>query len=171
MEYCERGDLYEFVRVYTNHMEKKGSQNRGLLVNDLVLLKFILYQLIDAVGNLHNQANYAHMDIKLENVLISNEGFLKLCDFGFSSPTNNLINKKLGTEAYMAPEIYDAKYRPCMAKPTDIFSLGVLFFILTFGAPPFHSAEHTDTYFKYLKVKPGSADYFKFHPHSRGLFA
>lgn len=80
------------------------------------------------------------MDIKLENVLISAEGELKFCDFGFSIPTLNLVKKRMGTESYMAPEVYDAKNLPCRASTTDIFSLGVLFFMMAFGAPPFVSA-------------------------------
>jgi len=90
---------------------------------------------------MHNKAGFAHMDIKLDNILISNEGNLKLCDFGLSTYATNMISKKLGTEAYMAPEIHYARTTPCLAKNTDIFSLGILFFIMTFGAPPFHSAQ------------------------------
>lgn len=104
------------------------------------LLKIMFLQLIDAISALHNKAGYAHMDIKLDNILISNEGNLKLCDFGLSTPATSLISKKLGTEAYMAPEIHYARQTPCVAKCTDIFSLGILFFIMTFGAPPFHTA-------------------------------
>jgi hypothetical protein len=59
---------------------------------------------------------------------------------------------------------------PCIAQATDIFSLGTLFFMLTFGAPPFHSATPQDTYFKYLKLKPGNTEFFKFHPHTRVLY-
>jgi serine/threonine protein kinase len=81
------------------------------------------------------------MDIKLDNILISDDGHLKLCDFAFSTWANALISKKMGTENYMAPEIHHARQIPCQAKATDIFSLGTLFFMLTFGAPPFHSAQ------------------------------
>jgi len=55
-------------------------------------------------------------------------------------PTNQLVTKKMGTLTYMAPEIYDAATLPCKALTTDIFSLGVLFFMMAFGAPPFASA-------------------------------
>jgi serine/threonine protein kinase len=71
----------------------------------------------------------------------------------------------------MAPEIYNAYELPCKALPTDVFSLGVLFFMMAFGAPPFQSAEFSDGYFSYLKLRPGNTDFFKFHPHKTALFA
>ena len=51
-----------------------------------------------------------------------------------------------------------------------MFSLGVLFFILAFGAPPFRAAVKTDIYFNYLATKPGNTDFFKYHPHTKQLF-
>jgi serine/threonine protein kinase len=54
-------------------------------------------QIIDSLSLLHNKAKYAHMDLKLENILISNDGLLKLCDFGFAAPANELVGKILGT--------------------------------------------------------------------------
>lgn len=70
----------------------------------------------------------------------------------------------------MAPELHAARDFPCKAQNTDIFSLGVLFFMLAFGAPPFNSAEMSDGYFAFLKQRPDSIDFFKFHPHTRLLF-
>ena len=81
-----------------------------------------------------------------------------------------MISKILGTQSYMAPEIYNSRTTPCNAKMTDIFSLGVLFFILAFGAPPFHSAQMSDSYFKFLKMRPGNLDFFKYHPHTKHLY-
>lgn len=110
------------------------------------------------------------MDIKLENILISNEGILKFCDFGFSMPKGSFVTKKMGTAAYMAPEIYKADEMPCKAEQTDIFSLGVLFFMMAFGAPPFQAAEFSDSFFSFLKLRPGNNDFFRYHPHTRSLF-
>lgn len=76
----------------------------------------------------------------------------------------------MGTQIYMAPEIHNAKDIPCRAQATDIFSLGVLFFMLAFGVPPFHSAEMSDGFFAFLKARPDSLDFFKFHPHTRTLY-
>jgi serine/threonine protein kinase len=128
------------MRSYTDFKAEKGGIIKGMLIDDLSLLRSIFSQLASAVSSLHNEAGYAHMDIKLENILISDEGLLKLCDFGFSTKTTSQISKILGTQSYMAPEIYNSRNTPCNAKMTDVFSLGVLFFILAFGAPPFHSA-------------------------------
>ena len=64
---------------------------------------------------LHHQAGFAHMDIKLENILIANDFSLKFCDFGFSQPKNSYIYKKMGTSIYMAPEIITANQMPCKA--------------------------------------------------------
>ena len=143
------------MRSYIEYQEKQGQQFKGLLSNDLPLLRAFFSQLINALSSLH-KAGYAHLDIKLDNILISEQGHLKLCDFAFSTWANALISKKMGTENYMAPEIHYARQMPCIAQSTDIFSLGTLFFMLTFGAPPFHSATPQDTYFKYLKLKPGN---------------
>ena len=74
MEYCQKGDLYDFISAYTQHQVDSGNQNKGLLRNDLTLLKAIFFQIIEAVSSLHNKAGFAHMDIKLENILISKEG-------------------------------------------------------------------------------------------------
>jgi len=81
-----------------------------------------------------------------------------------------MVNKKMGTQIYMAPEVHNAKTLPCRPQATDVFSLGVLFFMLAFGAPPFHAAEMSDGFFAFLKQRPDSLDFFKFHPHTRLLF-
>jgi len=76
----------------------------------------------------------------------------------------------MGTSIYMAPEIHSAMDIPCRAQATDIFSLGVLFFVLAFGVPPFHTAEMSDGYFCFLKSRPESLDFFKYHPNTRMLY-
>jgi len=42
--------------------------------------------------------------------------------------------------------------------------------MIAFGSPPFQSAELSDSFFNFLKMRPGNKDFFRFHPHTRSLF-
>ena len=77
-----------------------------MIVRDKPVLIVMMRQLIQALQSLHQKAGYAHMDIKLENILIGDDGELKICDFGFSAPIKALIELRLGTPIYMAPEVH-----------------------------------------------------------------
>ena len=71
---------------------------------------------------------------------------LKIADFGFSKrlTKNEKVYKRVaGTESYMAPELYKAKnsdmvFYTADLKRCDIFSLGIIFFIMVVGHPPFN---------------------------------
>ena len=56
-----------------------------MIAHDPELMKSQFSELIEALSLVHNKAGYAHLDLKLENILVSNEGQMKLCDFGFAS--------------------------------------------------------------------------------------
>jgi serine/threonine protein kinase len=70
MEYCKYGDLFNLVK------------NNGRL--SPALAKFCFIQMLDAVEHLHQNIGVAHLDLKLENILIGSDIKLKLCDFGFA---------------------------------------------------------------------------------------
>lgn len=91
MELCKQ-DLFDFIA------------SKGALKNE-PLIRHLFSQICDAVDTLHTKAQYAHLDIKLENILIGNDFKLKLCDFGFAQDVNEDIKMKYGTESYIAPEI------------------------------------------------------------------
>lgn len=98
----------------------------------------LFQQLLDAVRFCHEQ-NIAHLDIKLENVLVEFEtGRIVLIDFGFAEvfhPTQPYIARKCGSPHYCAPEIVT---RNCYdARKADVWSLGILLFILATGHFPF----------------------------------
>lgn len=115
---------------------------------------------------MHTVAKVAHMDIKLDNILVSEEGTLKLCDFGMVQPVEANIAKSFGTEMYMAPEIRARQYyETYKGTPTDIFSLGVLLWILHFGRPPFAKADMSDRNYALLQRSPQS--FWKMHPTVR----
>lgn len=56
---------------------------------------------------LHKDAGIAHLDLKLENILLDSNFNIKLCDFGFTESLSHKVFKNKGTDGYKAPEIYD----------------------------------------------------------------
>ncbi|KAG7198102.1 hypothetical protein KM043_005524 [Ampulex compressa] len=100
----------------------------------------IMYEICVAVKHLHDM-NIAHRDLKPENLLYSkpdNTGILKLTDFGFAKETHSkrTLQTPCYTPYYVAPEVLGPeKYD----KSCDIWSLGVIMYILLCGFPPFYS--------------------------------
>jgi calcium-dependent protein kinase len=151
LEICEGGKLYDAV-----HAEKDGcrvASKSGRLMR----------QLADAVSHLHGK-RIAHRDVQLENFLITKKGSLeqanvKLIDFTTAKNFANGVEMKtkICTPSYVAPEILKRTMDPYTEK-VDIWSLGVVFFIMLCGQPPFFGTGDFDT----LKlVKKGT---FKFEP-------
>lgn len=106
---------------------------------DRKLVRTLFWQICIAV-KAAKSVGYAHLDIKLENILIGNDYNLRLCDFGLSRKIGIPVSGLRGSEQYVAPEILDLStyfYEPSNA---DIFSLGVVLFIIYFGRPPFNVA-------------------------------
>uniref|UniRef100_UPI00358F79A5 uncharacterized protein n=1 Tax=Myxine glutinosa TaxID=7769 RepID=UPI00358F79A5 len=88
-------------------------------------LSFPVKQMADAVEYLHSR-NIVHRDIKLENVLLSIEGTVKLIDFNLATSFihGENFNECCGTCGYMAPEITAHGYE---GPPVDVWALGILF--------------------------------------------
>ena len=79
---------------------------------------------------LHEKVGVAHLDLKLENVLLGNQNELKICDVAMARDVSKPIGKKFGTEGYMAPEVAERVESDTFeAIPVDIFALGVILFI------------------------------------------
>ncbi|KAB7499255.1 MAP kinase-activated protein kinase 2 [Armadillidium nasatum] len=100
----------------------------------------IMREVCSAVHHLH-MLNIAHRDLKPENLLytkVGSEGVLKLTDFGFAKEifSKDTLQTPCYTPYYVAPEVLGPeKYD----KSCDIWSLGVIMYILLCGFPPFYS--------------------------------
>jgi calcium-dependent protein kinase len=100
----------------------------------------------------HNN-NICHRDLKPENLLYLNSGSetdnrIKVIDFGLSQHTKRL-KTKVGTAYYVSPEILTGKY----TELCDIWSAGVILYILLSGVPPFNGPSDQVIYQKIMEMK------------------
>ena len=124
-EYCHEGELF-------NEIIKVGKFDEGQAA-------FIINQILKAITYCHKM-NIIHRDIKPENIMITNReknGCLqvKLIDFGTAKmfEKGHQENKYVGSSYYMAPEVIRRKYD----EKCDLWSIGVIMYILLTGRPPF----------------------------------
>ena len=96
--------------------------------------------------------NVLHRDIKLDNILLTSQGTVKICDFGVSKlimKHKELMFEQCGTPAYLAPEIIaDQGYKGFWV---DIWSLGVLLYTILTGTVPFKGGNFEDLNAQILK--------------------
>ncbi|KAL7265665.1 hypothetical protein ACSBR1_003452 [Camellia fascicularis] len=143
MEYVKGGELFDKVA-------------KGKLKEDLARKYF--QQLISAVDFCHSRGVY-HRDLKPENILLDENGNLKVSDFGLSALAESkrqdgLLHTTCGTPAYVAPEVINRKGYD--GSKADIWSCGVILYVLLAGYLPFHDSNLMEMY-----RKIGKAD-FKF---------
>jgi len=106
--------------------------------------RFFLGQMIEVVGYMQGKG-VVHRDLKLENILVDDLMNLKVADFGFATYRKiEKLQSYRGTMTYMAPEIKEGKTYD--GKQIDMFSIGVILFIIIQGIFPFKEAKK-DEYF------------------------
>ncbi|GER44286.1 CBL-interacting protein kinase 2 [Striga asiatica] len=135
MEYMKGGELFNKVA--------KGK------LNPEAARKYF-QQLISAVDFCHSRGVY-HRDLKPENLLLDDNGDLKVSDFGLSAlhesrRKDGLLHTMCGTPAYVAPEVVSR--RGYDGAKADIWSCGVILFVLLTGYLPFHDSNLMEMYRK-----------------------
>lgn len=120
--------------------------------------RFVLSQMLDVLTELQSK-NVVHRDLKLENILVDDQLNLKVADFGFATFKNiEKLKSYRGTMTYMAPEIKEGKQYD--GRQIDIFSTGVILFIVVQGIFPFKEAKK-DEYFYNLIINNKLDTYWK----------
>lgn len=138
MEYVKGGELFNKVA-------------KGKLKEDAARKYF--QQLVSAIDFCHSRGVY-HRDLKPENLLLDENGNLKVTDFGLSAlfesrRQDGLLHTTCGTPAYVAPEVINKKgYDGAKA---DIWSCGVVLFVLLAGYLPFQDPNLMELYKKISK--------------------
>lgn len=134
-EFAAGGDLADYIdRHKASHRGKSLSEDQA---------RWLFQQLITGLDFCH-QMGIANRDIKLENTLLSDRSawpVLKLCDFGYSKDEymESVCKTMCGTPEYVAPEVL--LYNRYEGKSADIWSCGVMLYVMLTGAFPFRRKE------------------------------
>jgi serine/threonine-protein kinase HSL1 (negative regulator of Swe1 kinase) len=124
MEYVQGGELFDYV-----------SQQRYLEEH---LCVFLFRQIVAALLYCH-RLHIHHRDLKPENILLEPKTMtVKLVDFGMAAlqPNGNLLTTPCGSPHYAAPELLSRK--PYDGAQADVWSCGVVLFVMLAGSPPFN---------------------------------
>lgn len=104
--------------------------------------------MMDVLGYIQGKG-VVHRDLKLENILVDENLNLKVADFGFATYKKiQKLNSYRGTMTYMAPEIKEGKQYD--GRQIDIFSTGVILFIIVQGIFPFKEAKKEEYFYNLL---------------------
>lgn len=137
LELAKGGDLFDIL-YYTKKLE-------------LNLARTYFHQLCAGLKAIHD-SGICHRDLKPQNLLLNGRFVLKITDFGLSKLFEKEQKKVMktyyaGTAGYQAPEqILKRNFTP----KCDVFSSGVILFILLAGYPPCHQAHYSDPFYKYI---------------------
>ena len=135
LDYCSKGELGKYIQ--TGRFSERHA-------------KFIFRKILNGVRALH-QAGICHRDLTLYNILLDQNFNPKIINFDFSTlfqGNNGIINLNdfVGTPNYASPQIFN--HQAYNGSKADIFSLGVILFILVVGMFGFSKANFNDKYYR-----------------------
>jgi len=151
LECCEGGELFDIV-YYTGKLEEK-------------VARTLFVQIVSGLNAMH-KVGLCHRDIKPQNILLTSRFQVKIADFGSSKIFNRqelMKTFRVGTKGYQAPEVL---LRRGYTLKCDIFSTGVLLFVILTKHPPFRQAVSEDQWFRQIAKKNFSQFWAK-HPKDK----
>ena len=132
MEYAPHGDFFDFVTKHREELDEK-------------LVRTYFRQLINGIEYLHS-CRVAHLDLKPENLLLGADLNLKIADFDLSHVCGDSKILSRGTRYYRGPEFFKNSSGDPEIKspfPSDIYSAGIILFILKSGGIYPHAENNT----------------------------
>ncbi len=152
-EYITDGDLVAYTMEFVGGGDLADRMSRSQLMSIAEFIK-LLSQMTAGVQAIHD-AGIVHRDLKPENILLTNEGNIKIADFGIARNRNGPKLTEhggvVGTIEYVAPEYM---LRSQVDWRSDIYALGILAFEMLTGEPPFKGDSPYESISKRLQVDP-----------------
>ena len=147
----EDGNYYIVMEYIEGKTLKQLLQKRGALTLNEVI--DIMTQLTDGLAHAH-EAYIIHRDIKPQNIMIEDNGLVKITDFGIAMSLNSTqltqTNSVMGSVHYLPPEQANGKGSTVKS---DIYSLGILMYELLTGSVPFKGDTAVEIALKHMKEK------------------
>ena len=147
----EDGNYYIVMEYIEGKTLKQLLQKRGALTLNEVI--DIMTQLTDGLAHAH-EAYIIHRDIKPQNIMIEDNGLVKITDFGIAMALNSTqltqTNSVMGSVHYLPPEQANGKGSTVKS---DIYSLGILMYELLTGSVPFKGDTAVEIALKHMKEK------------------
>lgn len=147
----EEGNYYIVMEYIDGKTLKQLLQKRGALTLNEVI--DIMSQLTDGLAHAH-EAYIIHRDIKPQNIMIEDNGLVKITDFGIAMAINSTqltqTNSVMGSVHYLPPEQANGKGSTVKS---DIYSLGILMYELLTGTVPFKGDNAVEIALKHMKEK------------------
>jgi serine/threonine-protein kinase ULK/ATG1 len=147
IDYCNNGDL-------ENHVKK----NQCLGEQESV---YFLMQIMNGFKELHKH-KIMHRDFKLANIFLNDDAII-IGDFGFAKSGSDMATTKLGSPITMAPELLNGGSDVRYTNKADLWSVGVCFYQMIFGKPPWNAMNIADLQHK-VKTRSGDQLYIPNHP-------
>ena len=134
LNYISGGELFYYV------------SNSGPLNDNFC--RYYFKQILAGLSHMHSHG-LCHRDMKPDNILVDDNFNLVIADFGFAAPVEGKMGTgklytRLGTEAYMAPEIHAGQLYN--GPSVDLFATAIILFIMKSGIPPFMKARSDDKF-------------------------
>lgn len=128
MEYCDR-----HVDLFNSFIDDKAGACR-----DHAKIINVMISAAQKLAKIH-ELGFMHLDIKPENIFITNDNEVQIGDFGFTRESQSLQIQNIGTKYHMAPEILLPKRKCKYTNKCDVWSLGCTFFSLMSQRYPFNT--------------------------------
>ena len=137
-DFCPGGDLFNRIMDLQSPLPEN-------------ILRRYFYQITSGVQFL-NKNGYCHGDLSLENVFLTKNDDCCLGDLGLAWPLHGLRSIPVGKPFYMPPEALtkECRYAP---KEADLWSLGIVLFIMMFRCPPFQLASCEEPRYQYFQQR------------------